>query len=606
VCGIVGYTGPRRALPWLLDGLAALEYRGYDSAGVALVSGAGVVVVKAVGRLEQLRVAAAGIGAVETCGIGHTRWATHGPPTAENAHPHRDCHGQVAAVHNGIIENYRGLRSALEARGHRFRSDTDTEVIPHLFEEALAAGLAPLAAAQAVARQLEGAYAFVAVAARYPTTLVAVREASPLIVGTTPDTTYIASDVTALLPYTRDVLVLENGDALVAEPGRVTVVDRHGRTAARVPLHVTWTAEQASKGGFPHFMLKEMHEQPEVWADCLRERLRPDGTVDAEALGVPAAALTAVERVHIVGAGTAFHAGLVGRRLVERWAAVPATVEVASEFRYNPPVFERGAVVWAVSQSGETADTLASVRAAKEAGYPIWAITNVVGSTLAREADHVMYIRAGPEIAVASTKAFTTQLLVLTLLAHALAATRGRHAADARTLETLPALAARWLVEAAPATRPVSERLASAEHVFYLGRGLDYPLALEGQLKLKEIAYVHAEAYPAGELKHGPLALIERGTPVVVVATDDRVMAKTLSNVEEVRARGAWVAIVGPEDDLAARGAADAFVPVPRRAPELMPALTALPLQWMAYEAAAARGLDVDRPRNLAKSVTVE
>lgn len=605
VCGIVGYVGHDAALPYLLSGLETLEYRGYDSAGIALVNGEGVTVKKAAGHLSTLKTHVNGMNGGQSCGIGHTRWATHGAPTDENAHPHTDCRGRIAAVHNGIIENYRELRDELKQQGHRFQSETDTEVIPHLLEAYDHGDL--VAAARSAAGRLEGAYAFLAVSADDPETLVAVREASPLVIGLGAGVNYVASDFTALLPYTRQVLVLDNGELAVVTPAGVALEDLAGHSLQRDPMTVTWTAEQASRGGYPHFMIKEIREQPDVWADCLRGRISPEGTVVLQELGLTAEDLDGIRRIHIVAAGTAYHAGLVGAQLLERLARIPVTVDVASEFRYRDPILDKGTVVWAISQSGETADTLASVRLAKSRGCPVWAITNVVGSTLSREADRVAYNRAGPEVAVASTKAYTTQLLILSLLTAALASHRGYFYQDLTPqLQMLPAAGSRWL-DQTPDLNPVAQRLVNVPSLFYVGRGFDFALALEGQLKLKEITYIHAEAYAAGELKHGTLALIEKGVPVVAVVSQPDLLPKVRSNLMEVRARGAYVigvvadAMVGELEDLL-----DQVVAVPTLSPWVMPALMALPLQLLAYDTAVARGVDVDKPRNLAKSVTVE
>ncbi|MHB1426533.1 MAG: glutamine--fructose-6-phosphate transaminase (isomerizing), partial [Gemmataceae bacterium] len=444
VCGIVGYVGHEAALPYLLAGLETLEYRGYDSAGVALVNRAGVTVKKSAGHLKMLKEHVNGMDIGQNCGIGHTRWATHGAPTDENAHPHTDCRGRIAAVHNGIIENYRSLREELRQKGHQFQSETDTEVIPHLLEAYDQGNL--VEAARAAARRLEGAYAFLAVSADDQDTLVAVREASPLVIGLGDGVNYVASDFTALLPYTRRILVLDNGELAVVRPDGVRIEDLHGHPVTREPMAITWTTEQASRGGYPHFMIKEIREQPDVWGDCLRGRVSSSGGVILPELGLSNEDLAGIHRIHIVAAGTAYHAGLVGAQLIERLARIPVTVEVASEFRYRDPILDPGTVVWAVSQSGETADTLASVRLAKSRGCPVWAITNVVGSTLSREADRVAYNRAGPEVAVASTKAYTTQLLILSLLTAALASHRGLSAQRlTEQLQLLPGAGSRWL-----------------------------------------------------------------------------------------------------------------------------------------------------------------
>ncbi len=605
VCGIVGYVGADAALPFLLDGLQQLEYRGYDSAGVALVERDGIVVQKSAGRLAVLTAAMDRSSGART-GIGHTRWATHGAPTDENAHPHTDCRGRIAAVHNGIIENYRALREMLLARGHVFVSETDTEVIPHLLEEQ---GRIPFVdAARRVRAQLEGAYAFLAVSADEPETLIAVREASPLVIGLGTTGSYVASDMTALLPYTRSMLVLDNGELAMVQQRQIAVWDRRERRVDRPPTHIDWTPEQASRGGYPHFMLKEIHEQPDAWSDCLRGRIGTEGEVVPEELGLAPDDLEAVERLQLVAAGTAYHAALIAARWIEEWARIPVDVDVASEFRYGNPLLPPGTVVCAVSQSGETMDTLASVALARGAGVPVWAVTNVVGSTLAREADRVLFTRAGPEVAVASTKAYTTQLLVLAMLAGSLAVRRGRMDAGqlGPSLQQLPQLAASWF-QAEPDFGPVVARLRSRPSVFYIGRGVDYPLALEGQLKLKEISYIHAEAYPAGELKHGTLALIEPGVPVVAVVSAAELLAKVRSNIAEVKARGGHVVGILPAS-LSERlqDLLDEAITVPDSDPKLAPVLLALPLQLVAYYVAVARGMDVDKPRNLAKSVTVE
>ena len=605
VCGIVGYAGAHPALPFLLEGLERLEYRGYDSAGVALVESEGVYVEKAAGRLSSL-VAVVDKSRPAHVGIGHTRWATHGPPTDDNAHPHTDCAGRVAAIHNGIIENYRELRAELEKSGHVFSSETDTEVIPHLLEAGEGHSLGERAL---YARgRLEGAYAFLAVSADEPDAVVAVRQASPLVLGLGDTGNYLASDITALLPYTREVMILDNGEMAVVTGRGVEIRDAAGLVVDRTASHIEWTTEEASRGGYPHFMLKEIMEQPDAWADCLRGRIGADGAVILEELGLRPGDLERVLRVQLIAAGTAYHACLMAQRWLEEWARVPVRVDVASEFRYQHPILSPGTVVVAVSQSVETADTLASVALAKDAGFPVWAVTNVVGSTLAREVHRVLYTRAGPEVSVCSTKAYTTQLLVLALLADALADV---HRPEPRSsviphLQSLPALGAAWLRERRDLGASVA-RVAAAPSVFYIGRGLDYAVALEGQLKLKEISYIHAEAYPAGELKHGTLALIEPGVPVVAVATSAALMPKVRSNIMEVRARGGSVLAVVPEslaDEM--QDLADAIITIPATDERVAPVLAALPLQLLAYDVATALDRDVDKPRNLAKSVTVE
>ncbi|MCY0897573.1 MAG: glutamine--fructose-6-phosphate transaminase (isomerizing) [Firmicutes bacterium] len=604
MCGIVGFVGHQGdALTFLFEGLKRLEYRGYDSAGIALATNGAVALAKAQGKLAVLEPLLGTLPRGVPLGIGHTRWATHGRPTDLNAHPHTDCRGTIATVHNGIIENYQELRSELIAQGHTFVSDTDTEVIPHLLE-AYGGDEDLLGAVREVERRLSGAYAFLAISAKQPDRIVAVRRSSPLIVGLGEGVNYVASDVGAFLPKTRRALVLENGDVALVTPDAVEIQTQEGALAHRAPFTVDWDIKQAERGGYAHFMLKEIMEQPDVWTDCLMGRVRGDH-IEAGELGLPWSQRKNIRRIQIVAAGTAYHAGLVGKALMERLARIPVDVAVASEFRYQNPVLDPGTLVLAISQSGETADTLASVSLARQLGAPTYAVVNTVGSTLARESDYVVYTHAGPEIAVASTKAYTTQLLVLTMLALQLAAERGHARSDlVRALWSLPALGEQVLASLGKIVE-MARRLATESDVFYVGRGIDYALAMEGQLKIKEIAYIHAEAYPAGELKHGTLALIEEGTPVVAIVTD-RVMAeKTLSNILEVKARGAEVwAIV--DAGLPQEWPVDHLIRLDLPDPLLSPALTALPLQLLAYWTAVHRGQDVDQPRNLAKSVTVE
>ena len=604
MCGIVGFVGrDGDALPFIFNGLKRLEYRGYDSAGIALASNGRVLVKKAQGQLDILGGVIGTLPQGLHCGIGHTRWATHGRPTNENAHPHTDCRGEIATVHNGIIENFHELKAELESLGHRFTSDTDTEVIPHLLEEFGGREDLVGAVTRAEAR-LRGAYAFLALSATSPDRIVAVRRSSPLVIGLGDGENYVASDFSAFLSATRRALVMENGDMAVVTPESVRVTDMQGNPMDRSVIDVTWDIKQAERGGYAHFMLKEIMEQPEVWADCLLGRT-DNGAVVLEELGLTQAQLQSVRRIQIVAAGTAYHAGLIGKSLIERLARIPVDVSVASEFRYQEPVLEPGTLVMAVSQSGETADTLACVTLVRQEKMPTYAIVNTVGSTLARESDAVAYTRAGPEIAVASTKAYTTQILVLTLLALALAAERGRPRPDlVRGLASLPALGETVLGDLEN-IQEMAERLSQQPDVFYIGRGLDYALAMEGQLKIKEIAYIHAEAYAAGELKHGTLALIEEGTPVVAIVTEHDVAEKSISNILEVKARGAEVwAIV--DEQIQKRVPVDHVLTVPVPDPYLSPVLAALPLQLLAYWTAVHRGQDVDQPRNLAKSVTVE
>ncbi len=604
MCGIVGFVGEKEdALPFIFSGLKRLEYRGYDSAGIALASKSGIAIQKTQGKLAALGELLEALPSGIPCGIGHTRWATHGRPTNENAHPHTDCQGEIATVHNGIIENFQTLREELIAKGHRFQSDTDTEVIPHLLEEYGGAEDLVGAVRQAETR-LQGAYAFLAISSRDPERIVAVRRTSPLIIGLGTNANYLGSDFSAFLAATKRAQILENGDMAVVTPHSVVITDKAGSRIDRPVITVDWDIKQAERGGYPHFMLKEIMEQPDVWGDCLLGRIRDNEVVPQE-IGLTWDQLAEYQRIQIVAAGTAYHAGLIGKALIERLARIPVNVDVASEFRYASPILDRGTMVMAISQSGETADTLACLRLAREQGVFTYSITNTVGSTVARESDAVAYTLAGPEIAVASTKAYTTQILVLSLLALLLARIKGRARPDlVQGMLQLPFLGHKVL-KGIDGITTMAERMAGTHDVFYIGRGLDYALAMEGQLKIKEISYLHAEAYPAGELKHGTLALIKEGVPVVVILTEHDVWEKTVSNILEVKARGAEVwGIV--DERFPATLPIDHYIPIPIGDTLLAPVLAAIPLQLLAYYTAVARGEDVDQPRNLAKSVTVE
>ncbi|BDG61650.1 glutamine--fructose-6-phosphate transaminase (isomerizing) [Caldinitratiruptor microaerophilus] len=616
MCGIVGYVGQEPALPILLEGLRRLEYRGYDSAGVAVLVDGQPHVVKAVGRIAQLEERLSGgeasairSGTGATVGIGHTRWATHGRPSDTNSHPHTDCTGRFVVIHNGIIENYLQLREVLTAHGHVFRSETDTEVIPHLLEAYYQGDL--VEAVRKVASQLHGAYALAVLCRDEPDRIVAVRLASPVVIGLGQGENFLASDIPALLPYTRRVLVLNDGEMAVLTRDRVQILTLQGGPVEREPMEVTWDAARAEKGGYAHFMLKEIHEQPQALRDTLRGRLSPDGRrVTLPEVGLTPEEVRRLRKVALVACGTASHAGLVGRYLIERLAGIPVEWDVASEYRYRDPMLGPDSLFVAISQSGETADTLAALREARAKGAKVLAIVNVVGSSIAREADWALHTWAGPEIAVASTKAYTTQLVAVTLLAVWLGQAAGRLDEDGAArilaaLRDLPAQAEQVLAQEAEVQRVASD-LARHDDVFFIGRGLDYAVALEGQLKLKEISYIHAEAYPAGELKHGTLALITKGVPVVALSTQPALAPKTLSNIQEVRARGAAVIAVALEGDEQVPRHADTVFTIPRTDPLVAPALAVIPLQLLAYYAAVLRGHDVDRPRNLAKSVTVE
>jgi glutamine---fructose-6-phosphate transaminase (isomerizing) len=623
MCGIMGYIGRRDALPILLEGLRRLEYRGYDSAGVAVLGNGHIEVRKTAGKLSRLEEVTGLAHLGGTVGIGHTRWATHGVPTDANAHPHADCTGRVVVIHNGIIENFFSLREQLAARGHVFRSDTDTEVLAHLIEEELTGGAGAAAGRngsgprvmleEAVRRavgQARGAYAIVVMSSDQPDRIVAVRQISPLIIGLGEGETLLASDIPALLTHTRDVLIIEDGEMAVLTPAGATLQRLDGTAVRKAPVRVTWNAEMAEKGGHPHFMIKEIHEQPQALQDTMMGRLDTEGQVELDGVRYTTEQARALAQVWITACGTAFHAGLIGRWYLEHWARIPVEPELASELRYRDPLLAPGTLGVAISQSGETADTLAAVREMRARGARILAVTNVVGSTLSRDADDVLYIRAGPEIAVASSKAYLTMLVGLQMLALDLALRRGTvsagvAAAIIQEMKMLPAKAAEAL-RREDQMRALAERLAAHEHVFFIGRGLDYAAAMEGSLKLKEISYVHSEALAAGELKHGTLALITRGTPVFALVTQRHVHEKTLSNIQEVKARGGEVIAVAYENDAEIARHADVVVRIPATDDALAPALAIIPLQLFAYHVARVRGNDIDQPRNLAKSVTVE
>jgi len=613
MCGIVGYVGPKRALPILIEGLKRLEYRGYDSAGVAVISSNGhpgegqLGVVKRVGRISALEETLRERDLPGQPGIGHTRWATHGRPSDSNAHPHTDCKGNIAVVHNGIIENYQALREWLGERGHELRSETDTEVVPHLIEEYYDGDL--VAAVRKAVRKLHGSYALAVICAAEPDKIVAVRKDSPLVVGLGEGENFLASDIPAILAHTRRTYILDDGELAVLTAFGVSVSDLDGAPVQKEVYQVKWEAGQAEKGGYPHFMLKEIHEQPKAFRDTLTGRIK-ESRPHLPELGLANYEIRRLQRVHIVACGTAYHAGLIGKALIERLARIPVEIDVASEFRYRDPIMGDNSLMIVISQSGETADTLACLREGKRQGLPVLAITNVVGSSVAREADHVILTLAGPEIAVASTKAYTTQIIALTLLAVHFATVRGTAPASELDavmdgLRELPQLAGEVLA-CEEAVKDLAHRCAQWEDVFFIGRGLDYAVAMEGQLKLKEISYIHAEAYAAGELKHGTLALITEGVPLIALATQESVREKTISNIKEVKARGAYVVGIALDGDEEIGKVVDEVISIPRTHQLLTPPLAVVPLQLLAYYAAIARGADVDKPRNLAKSVTVE
>jgi glutamine---fructose-6-phosphate transaminase (isomerizing) len=610
MCGIVGYTGPREAGPILIEGLQRLEYRGYDSAGIALVDEDGELFVeKKAGKLANLQTAIADRTPHAAIGLAHTRWATHGKPNDLNAHPHQDCTGTITVIHNGIIENFSELRDGLEARGHTLTSETDTEAIAHLVEEAYEGDLAD--AVRATLRQLDGAYAIVVMHKGEISRLVGARQDVPLVVGRHGEESFIASDVAAILAHTNRIIFLEEGDVADVRPNSIVITDVEGVPQERAETLVDWTPEAAEKSGFDHFMLKEIHEQPTALRQCIAGRVTRDGHVRLAEIDDLAEQIKAAARIELVACGSAYYAALVGAAAIEEWTGIPARATVGSEFRYSPPPLDAKTLVIAVTQSGETADTIAPTRHAREQGCPIVAVTNTVGSAITREADAVVFLQAGPEIAVAASKTFTTQVTTLVMLAAAIARMRGTmdDAAEhdlADALHELPAAAQRALDAAAPGAPAIARRYVNSRGFMFVGRGYAMPTALEGALKLKEVSYVHAEGYAAGELKHGPISLLDAEYPLVAVATRSRVYEKLISNVMEGRARDARVLAVATEgDEQIARYADDVWF-VPDTHEVLGPVIGIIPLQLFAYHVAVARGTDVDQPRNLAKSVTVE
>jgi len=609
MCGIVGYVGDQSAVPILLNGLKRLEYRGYDSAGIAILERGKIEVRRSVGKLSNLEKALSGNVLKGTTGIGHTRWATHGKPSEQNAHPHRS--GGCVLVHNGIIENYLPLKQQLQKEGYRFESETDTEVVAHLIARYLTQGHSLQEAVTAATKEIRGSYAIAAIYEGEPDTLVAARSGCPLVVGRSGKSGLVASDVMAMLAHTRDVTYLEEGDLAVVTPGGLRVMDGQGNPVSRRVTAITWDAAAAEKSGYPHFMLKEIHEQPQTILDTMRGRYTfESGEADLPDLSVTPEQLAAAGKVWIVACGTSWHAGLVGKYLLEEMVKTPVQVDIASEFRYRDPLVLKDDLFVTISQSGETADTLAAAREAKLKGARIVSIVNVVGSTLARESDGILYTHCGPEIGVASTKAFTAQLTALYLLALHLGRVRGvLNANDGRIwLERLVSLPARveHILKREAEIVAIAKRYHTKRNFLYLGRGINYPIALEGALKLKEISYIHAEGYAAGEMKHGPIALIDKDMPVVVLAPRDRLYEKTVSNLMEVKARKAPVIAFVSEGERELGKDADAVFTIPDVPHLLTPVLYTVALQLLAYHIAVLRGTDVDQPRNLAKSVTVE
>jgi glutamine---fructose-6-phosphate transaminase (isomerizing) len=608
MCGIVGYVGPRQAAPLLLDGLKRLEYRGYDSAGIATLSNGRFSISRSAGKLSNLVEKLNGASSAGTTGIGHTRWATHGRPTAGNAHPHTDCEGRIVVIHNGIFENFAERKTALSSAGHRFSSETDTEVFAHEVEQAFRGDL--FEAVREAASRLTGAYAVVVTSSDEPGVLVAARSGPPIVLGLGKGENFLASDPVALVPWTRDVIFLEDGDIARVDAQGVKIIDAQGRTPERPPHRILWDAVAAEKGGYRHFMAKEIHEQPTAIAETIGgkvsletgEILLTDSLLSPERVG-------GFDRVLLLACGTSWHAAQIGKFLIEGMARLPVEVDYGSEFRYRRPVVDGRTLTIGVSQSGETADTVAALSEARRAGSPIGAIVNVPGSQIARMADAVFPTHAGPEIGVASTKAFTTQLAVLFVIAAKLRESRvlakGLTESERQALARLPSAAGRALA-LEPALEELAKRYQNVSDFLFLGRGLHYPVALEGALKLKEISYIHAEGYPAGEMKHGPIALVDETLPVVVLAPHDLWREKTLSNLQEVKARDGIAIVLTTRSDEAVAAIADHVLVLPETIPELQPILSVIPLQMLAYHIALRRGCDVDQPRNLAKSVTVE
>ncbi|MBA2940264.1 glutamine--fructose-6-phosphate transaminase (isomerizing) [Paenibacillus sp. CGMCC 1.16610] len=609
MCGIVGYIGKRNSQEILLEGLKKLEYRGYDSAGVAVYTANGLEIKKAKGRIANLESKLEETPLNGSVGIGHTRWATHGKPSDVNSHPHTDNSLKFSVVHNGIIENYIALKEELTAKGHQFVSETDTEVISHLIADLYEGDI--LKAVQKAVKQMTGAFALGVLTEYEPDRLVAVRQASPLIIGIGEGENFIGSDIPAILEYTRNVFILNDGEMALLTRDGVELMTLEGNFISREMFHVDWDIVTAEKAGFDHFMLKEIYDQPKAYRDTMGSRIATDGLkVTLNELSITAEAIRNINRVHIVACGTAYHAGMVGKYVIEKMARIPVETDVASEYRYRSPIITKDTLVIVVSQSGETADTLAALREAKRCGAHVLAITNVVGSSVAREADDIITTWAGPEIAVASTKAYTSQLIAFYLLGIHLAQTIGTQteseiAEMITALKQLPEQVEEILAQAED-LKVVAEEMAKHDNLFFIGRGLDYAVALEGSLKLKEISYIHSEAYAAGELKHGTLALIEDGVPVIALGTQLELLEKTVSNIKEVKARGANVLGIAVEGEHELLKSVDSTFVIPKTLDVLSPALSVIPLQLLSYYASLARGNDVDKPRNLAKSVTVE
>lgn len=608
MCGIVAYIGDKQAAPILLKGLKRLEYRGYDSAGVSLYRNGELFLAKTKGRIADLEKRLDGADLTGTAGIGHTRWATHGVPSDVNAHPHLNGNGTISLVHNGIIENYMELRHWLKERGVTFRSQTDTETVVHLIDHYYEGDI--LRAVQQAVKRISGSYALAVVCSAEPDVLVAARKDSPLVIGIGRGENYIASDIPAILEFTRDIYLLEERETAKVTRDSIAIYDAEDRPVRREVFHVDWDVDAAEKGGYPHFMLKEIHEEPKALRDTLYPRLNEDGRLDLTELGLDDATIRGIDKILIVACGSASHAGYVGRYVIEHLARIPCEVDIGSEFRYRDPIIRPGTYVIAISQSGETADTIAAIREAHSRGARVAAIVNVVGSTISREADDVFYTWAGPEIAVATTKGYTTQVLAFYMIALQMALVR-ETITEQDYMYYLDALKqvpdhVQTMIDRAGDVARYAKMYKASKDVFYIGRGLDYALSLEGSLKLKEVSYVHSEAYAAGELKHGTIALIEDGTLVVALATQEALYDKMLSNIKEVKARGARVLALVMEGYPDMAEEADHVIEIPRNVSLMAPIAAIIPLQLLGYFIAVEKGCDVDKPRNLAKSVTVE
>lgn len=608
MCGIVGYIGSKNATDILLEGLGKLEYRGYDSAGIAVIKDNSIQVEKRKGRLAVLKESLEDNHVEGNVGIGHTRWATHGEPSDVNSHPHLNNEHTVAVVHNGIIENYLSLRQELTEKGYTFKSETDTEVLPFLIDYYYEGDL--VEAVKKTISRLEGAYALGIIHKHHPDMLIAVRKDSPLVIGVGEGENFIASDIPAILNYTRQVYLIDNNEMAVLTNDSVEIMKTDGTKVDKEIYNVEWDVEAAEKGGYAHFMLKEIHEQPKAVKDTLSPRVDKDGMVNIKDLKLDEDYIKRINKVYMVACGTAYHAGLIGKAFIEKYANIPVVADIASEFRYANPFIDENTLMIVVSQSGETADTLAALRLAKEKGAKVLAVTNVVGSSIARESDYVFYTWAGPEIAVASTKAYTTQIIGLALISLDMALKRGT-IDEIKVKEIVGQI---WklsdkiemILNREEEIKDMANEIHTSEDIFYIGRGLDYYLALEGSLKLKEISYIHSEAMAAGELKHGTLALIDKKTPVIAIATQDSLYDKMLSNIKEVKARGAYVIGVAKETNKEIEEIVDKVIYIPEVMDELATPIAVVPLQMLAYYVALNRGCDIDKPRNLAKSVTVE